>query len=133
MCQMAAWMSFAGVLSVGTGLSHAIGRTTGATWNIPHGITSCLTLAEVMKLEASRNPERLIQIAKAEGRKLEGLGEKEATLDASLGVGELVRALGLSKHLRDYGITRDDLPGIAKEAASSGNYGPALRVLEAIL
>ena len=26
-CQMAAWMSFAGVLSVGTGPSHAIGRT----------------------------------------------------------------------------------------------------------
>jgi len=132
MCQMAAWMSFAGVVSVGTGLSHAIGRTIGATWNIPHGITSCLTLAAVMKLEASRNPERLILIAKAEGRKLEGLGEKGAASEASFGVSELVRSLGLSKRLRDYGITRDDLPRIAKESASSEDYARALQVLETV-
>lgn len=132
-CQMAAWMSFAGVLSVGTGLSHAIGRTVGATWNIPHGITSCLTLAEVMRVEASSSPERLILIATAEGRKLEGLGQKEAALEASVGVSELVRALGLSKRLRDYGITRKDLLGIAEEFASSEDYARALKVLEAIL
>lgn len=132
-CQMAAWTSFAGVLSVGTGMSHAIGRTIGATWNIPHGITSCLTLAEVMRLEASRNPERLVLIAEAEGRKLEGLSQKEASLEASVGVSELVRALGLSKHLRDYGITRDDLPRIARESASSEDYSRALHVLEGIL
>jgi alcohol dehydrogenase len=131
-CQMAAWMSFAGVLSVGTGLSHAIGRTVGATWNIPHGITSCLTLAEVMKMEASRGPERLILIAKAEGRKLDGLDEKKAALEASLGVGELVRALGLSKRLRDYGIARDDLSRIARESTGAEDYSKALRVLEAI-
>ncbi len=132
-CQIAAWMSFAGVLSVGTGMSHAIGRTIGATWNIPHGITSCLTLAEVMRLEASRNPERLVLIAEAEGRKLEGLSQKEASLEASVGVSELVRALGLSKHLRDYGITLDDIPGIARESASSEDYARVLQVLEAIL
>ena len=132
-CQMAAWMSFAGVLSVGTGLSHAIGRTIGATWNIPHGITSCLTLAEVMKLEASSNPERLILIAKAEGRKLEVLDQKEAALEASVGVGELVRALGLSKRLSDYGITKADLSKIARESAGSEGFAKALRVLEAIL
>jgi len=131
-CQMAAWMSFAGVLSVGTGLSHAIGRTIGATWNIPHGITSCLTLAEVMRLEVSRSPERLVMIAKAEGRKLEGLSQEDAALEASLGVGELIRNLALSKHLRDYGITRDDLLGIARESASSEDYSRALQVLEAI-
>ncbi len=132
MCQMAAWLSFGGVLSVGTGLSHAIGRTIGATWNIPHGITSCMTLAEVMKLEASRTPERLILVAKAEGRRLEGLGLNEAALEASLGVSELVRVLELSKRLRDYGITRDDLLGIARESASSGDSTRALKVLEAI-
>ena len=132
-CQMAAWMSFAGVLSVGTGLSHAIGRAIGATWNVPHGITSCLTLAEVMKAEASRNPERLVIIAEAEGRKLEGLGPKEAALEASAGVRELVRALGLSKRLRDYGITRDDLPSIARDAADHENHARALQVLQTIL
>lgn len=131
-CQMAAWMSFAGVLSVGTGLSHAIGRTIGATWNIPHGVTSCLTLAEVMRAEASRSPERLILIAKAEGRNLERLGQKEASLEASVGVIELVQTLGLSKCLKDYGITGGDLSRIARESASSEDYPRAMQVLEAI-
>jgi len=71
-CQMAAWMSFAGVQSVGTGLSHAIGRVIGATWDIPHGITSCLTLAEVMRHQARKYPDRLALIAKAEGKTRKG-------------------------------------------------------------
>jgi maleylacetate reductase len=130
-CQVAAWMSFAGVVSVGMGLSHAIGRVMGATWNIPHGITSCLTLAEVMRLEASRNPERLALIARAEGKSIEGIPVEKAAVEAAEGVSELVRGLGLEKRLRDYGIRRDDLPRIAQEAGGHES-ADALRVLEKI-
>ena len=130
-CQIAAWMSFAGVLSVGTGLSHAVGRVIGATWNIPHGITSCLTLAEVMRLEAQRSPHRLALVAEAEGRNLEGFNPEEAALEASAGVSELVRDLGLSKRLRDYGIKQEDLPRIAKDSAGPEDYSRAMQVLEA--
>ncbi|HZY47088.1 MAG TPA: iron-containing alcohol dehydrogenase [Candidatus Bathyarchaeia archaeon] len=131
-CQMAAWMSFAGVQSVGTGLSHAIGRVIGATWDIPHGITSCLTLAEVMRHQAKKQPERLAMIAEAEGKNLEGLSEKEKALSGAEGVDDLVKSLGLSKKLRDYGITRNDLSSIARDAAGPGEYSLALEVLEAI-
>jgi alcohol dehydrogenase class IV len=129
---MAAWMSFAGVLSVGTGLSHAIGRTIGARWNIPHGITSCLTLAEVMKVEARKSPDRLALIARAEGRRVEGLRLEEATLQAAIGVAELVEELGLRKRLRDYDIKREDLPGIARESAPADDYDRVLQLLEAV-
>ncbi len=132
-CQTAAWMSFAGVLSVGTGLSHAIGRAIGATWNIPHGITSCLTLSEVMKSEMNRNRARLAAIAEAEGRNVKGVGSDEAAIGAANGVRELVVGLGLSKHLSDYGIKPTDLPRIAKDAAEPQDYTRALRVLEQIL
>ena len=132
-CQMAAWMSFAGVQSVGTGLSHAIGRTIGATWNIPHGITSCLTLAEVMKHQAKKYPERLVLIADAEGQHSNHAGKEELELCAARGVEELVRSLGLSKRLSDYGITKDDLPSIARESSSPNEYSVALEVLKAIL
>ncbi len=131
-CQIAAWMSFAGVLNVGTGLSHAIGRVIGATWNIPHGITSCLTLAEVMRMEAKRNPDRLALIAKAEGENLEGVPQEKAALSAADGVSRLVEELGLSKRLRDYGIEREDLPKIAREAAGPDHYTEALGILEKI-
>jgi maleylacetate reductase len=113
------------------GLSHAIGRVIGATWNIPHGITSCLTLTEAMRIEASRNPERLSLIARAEGKSIEGIPVEKAAVQAADGVAELVRGLGLSKRLRDYGIKKDDLPRIAQEAAGPES-ADALNVLERI-
>ena len=130
-CQLAAWMSFAGVVNVGTGLSHAIGRVIGATWKIPHGITSCLTLSEVMRMEAKRNPERLALIAIAEGKRIEGVPVEEAAMQAADGVSELVRGLGLSKKLRDYGIRKDELLKIARDA-DGHEPGDALHVLERI-
>lgn len=130
-CQLAAWMSFAGVFSVGTGLSHSIGRVIGATWNIPHGITSCITLSEVMRMEATRNPERLALIAKAEGKNIEEVPSEKAALEAADGVADLVRGLGLSKRLRDYGIRKDDLQKIARDV-DSHESADALQILERI-
>jgi len=131
-CQLAAWLSFAGVVSVGTGLSHSIGRVIGATWNIPHGITSCLTLSEVMRMEAKRNPERLTLIARAEGKNTEGVPVDKAALEAADGVADLVRGLGLSKRLRDYGIRKDDLSRIARDVGGHESAN-ALQILERIV
>jgi alcohol dehydrogenase class IV len=130
-CQIGAWMSDAGALSVGTGISHSIGRVIGATWNIPHGITSCLTLAEVMRMEAKRNPQRLIPIAGAEGKTANG-PPSEVAMSAVNGVAELVRDLGLSKRLRDYGIKRDDFPSIAREAGGPEQVAEIMKILETI-
>ena len=132
-CQMAAWMSFAGVQSVGTGLSHAIGRVIGATWNIPHGITSCLTLAEVMKHQAKKYPDRLALIAQAEGQRVNLSDKSQLAPAAADGIREFVKNLGLSKRLSDYGITKNDLPSVAREASSPEEYPIALQVLETIL
>ena len=131
-CQLAAWMSYAGALSVGTGVSHAIGRVIGATWGIPHGITSCLTLAEVMRSESKKRPERFVPIALAEGRDIDGLNVERAALAAADGVFELVRDLGLSKRLRDYKIEKTDLPKIAEQVGSSEGPNFVLSILEKI-
>jgi alcohol dehydrogenase len=131
-CQMAAWMSFAGVQSVGTGLSHAIGRVIGATWDIPHGITSCLTLAQVMRHQAQKHPDRLAMIALAEGQDSKGMSQNKLALSAAERVEDLVKDLGLSKRLSDYGIKKEELPSIARDASGPGEYSTALRVLESI-
>jgi maleylacetate reductase len=130
-CQLGAWMSDAGVLSVGTGISHAIGRVIGATWNIPHGITSCITLSQVMRLEAKRNPARLIPIAEAEGKSAQGSSE-EIAMAAADGVADLVRDLGLEKRLRDYGVEKKDFPVIAREAGGSEQTAEIISILEKI-
>jgi alcohol dehydrogenase class IV len=114
-------------------LSHAIGRVIGATWDIPHGITSCLTLAEVMRHQARKYPDRLVLIANAEGQNPIGHSESKHALSAADRVEELVKELRLSKKLSDYGIEKDDLPSIAREAAGPEEYSMALEVLQAIL
>ena len=131
-CQLAAWMSNAGAYSVGTGLSHAIGRTIGATWNIPHGITSCLTLAEVMRVQAERIPKTLALIAEAEGANVEHLSDESAASLAADKVADLVKELGLSKRLRDYNIKKEDLPQIARDAGQPDEYRTILEILEKI-
>lgn len=129
-CQTAAWMSDAGVLSVGTGISHSIGRVIGATWNIPHGITSCLTLAEVMRAQTGTNRDRLILIAEAEDRQTSS--QAQAAVAAADGVAQLVKELGLAKRLRDYGIQKTDFPKIAQEAGNPEQNAQILRILEKI-
>jgi alcohol dehydrogenase len=131
-CQFAGWMSYAGALSVGTGVSHAIGRVIGATWGIPHGITSCLTLAEVMRSESRKISERFVPIALAEGKDIDGVPVESAALSAADGVAELVRGLGLSKRLRDYKIEKTDLPKIAEQVGASEGPDFVLNILEKV-
>jgi len=129
-CQIAAWMSYAGPISVGTGLSHAIGRVIGARYDIPHGITSCITLAEVMRMTAKRTPERLIPIARAEGIQVDKMSVDQASLMAADNVTELLKKLDLTKKLSNYNIPKGDLPKIAEEVASQQDDGEVLQLLE---
>ena len=128
---MAAWMSYAGPISVGTGLSHAIGRVIGARYDIPHGITSCITLAEVMRMTASKTPERLIPVALAEGVQVDKMTVEQASLMAADKVTELLKELALTKKLSSYDIPKKDLPKIAEEIGSQ-NTSEVLRLLERV-
>ena len=43
------WLAISGAASGrGMGASHAIGHTLGGSYDIPHGITSCITLHGVL-------------------------------------------------------------------------------------
>ena len=39
------------------GLSHGLGRRIGASYGVPHGYTSCVTLAPSLEIERSKVPE----------------------------------------------------------------------------
>src|SRR5512147_616923 len=62
-CLMASWFSVVGLTHAGFGVSHALGHQLGPRWDIPHGITSCLTLPHAMRLMALLVPERFEAIA----------------------------------------------------------------------
>ncbi|KAF1937892.1 alcohol dehydrogenase [Clathrospora elynae] len=98
----------------GVGLSHSIGHAIGATYSIPHGITSCLSLAPTVNFKAS-NPEEAKQIARIIpyiGKQSLGSDEKDAHAvgDAIAG---LVEELGHKTTLTAYDVP----PGNAEEEA----------------
>lgn len=79
----------------GVGLSHSIGHAIGATYSIPHGITSCLSLAPTVHFKAS-NPEEAKQIARIIpyiGKQSTGSDEKDSHVVADAIAG-LVEELG---------------------------------------
>ena len=53
--------------NAGLGLSHALGHQIGPRWNVPHGVTSCITLPHAMRFMAAVAPERFGPIAQAFG------------------------------------------------------------------
>ncbi|KAL5484781.1 hypothetical protein ACEPAI_7423 [Sanghuangporus weigelae] len=120
--QIAAWMSrwpLQQETKSATGLSHALGHRLGSKYKIPHGITSCLTLAPVIALQARfASPEDKEALARALFYlKIESAGnvEKDIRLLAHA-VEHLVAKLGLTTSLGDYGVPREDLLKIAQGA-----------------
>lgn len=100
--QIAAWLSYFGPLNTPMGLSHALGRRIGASYGVPHGVTSCVTLSPSLEVERRTVPEN-----------------RWATLVEALGgdppgrVAALVEELGLPGRLRGVGVPEGDLDGIA--------------------
>ncbi|KAF9735902.1 hypothetical protein PMIN06_009721 [Paraphaeosphaeria minitans] len=93
----------------GVGLSHSIGHAIGATYSIPHGITSCLSLAPTVHFKAS-NPEEAKQIARIVpyiGKQSTGSDEKDSHTVADA-VAELIEALGHKTTLTAYNVPTGD-------------------------
>ncbi len=114
--QLAAWLSYFGPMNTPMGLSHELGRRIGASYEVPHGITSCITLAPSLQVVRERIPkERWRELSEALG------GEPPRR------VASLVEELGLPGSLREVGVPERDLESIA------GEYGSRAEEARAIL
>jgi maleylacetate reductase len=114
--QLAAWLSYFGPANTPMGLSHELGRRIGASYEVPHGITSCIILAPSLQVVKERiHDERWHMLSRALG------GEPPER------VSSLVEELGLPGRLREVGMPEEDLEDI------SGEYGDgeALAILKA--
>ena len=102
--QLASWLAYFGPMNTPMGLSHELGRRIGASYSVPHGITSCITLAPSLEVVKEQIPE----------------GRWRALSDALGGdppriVGSLVEKIGLPGRLREVGVPEGDLESIAAE------------------
>ncbi|KAI0331178.1 iron-containing alcohol dehydrogenase [Cubamyces sp. BRFM 1775] len=123
--QIASWMSLWPLKLEkysALGLSHALGHKLGARYSIPHGITSCLTLAPVVALKAEVASQEdkewlagaLFHLRKPSTGSLEG-----DILQLSADIQKLVDDLGLHSTLAEYKVPREDLPQIAQLAVGA--------------
>src|ERR671920_415937 len=102
--QLAAWMAYFGPYNTPMGLSHGLGRRIGASYDVPHGYTSCVTLAPTLEVVGKRvSCERWEQLADALGG------------DPAERVASLVERLELPSTLRDVGVPGEDVDAIAEE------------------
>ena len=102
--QLAQWLSYFGPKNTPMGLSHNLGKRIGASYGVPHGYTSCATLAPTLDLVGERVPrERWEMLRGALGGEP---GERVAAL---------VRELGLPSRLSEAGVPEEDLDAIAEE------------------
>ena len=102
--QIAAWLAYFGPLNTPMGLSHGLGRRIGASYGVPHGYTSCATLAPSLGVERDKVPEDRWR------RLEEALGG-----DPPERVSSLVEGLGLPGRLRDVDVPEEDLEDIARD------------------
>jgi maleylacetate reductase len=106
--QMGVWQAILPLSSgITTGASHGIGYALGASFDVPHGHTSCVMLPAVLAWNAVVNADRQRALSAAMGA-------------ADRPAADLVRALiaGLDQPttLRGVGIRRENLPEIAERA-----------------
>jgi maleylacetate reductase len=114
--QLAAWLSYFGPANTPMGLSHELGRRIGASYEVPHGITSCIILAPSLRVVKERvQDERWSRLSEA----LDGEPPER--------VSSLVEELGLPGRLREVGVPEEDLQDIAGEYGD----GEALAILKA--
>jgi maleylacetate reductase len=86
-CQLAIWLSMAGRQGgVQMGASHAIGHVLGGTCAVPHGYTSCVMLAHVLRYNRSVNADRQQLVAEAMGHPGDEAGDVIAAFIAGLGL-----------------------------------------------
>jgi len=122
--QLAAWMSFFGEVNTPMGLSHNLGRAMGATYHVPHGITSCLTLPHVMrfKVRERASAAALAPIARVLGLETPPPDDDDnddiaRALAAADAVADLIARLGLPHRLTEVGIGEEQIPAIAGRVA----------------
>lgn len=100
------------------GIIHAIGTAVPRVYNLPHGLLMACLSPMCMGYNVMANPEKYAHVARILGAQEEG-----NTLDMARKAPELMRQLlidlDIKPGLAAYGVTREDLPGIAERAAGS--------------
>ncbi len=112
-CQIAAWLSIFGMSNTRGGISHALGHQIGPYWNVPHGVTSCITLPHVMRFMAGIAADRFGPIAEGFAVRFDTQNPRSAALECADRASKFIGKFEVPMRLRDVGVPREEISKIA--------------------
>ncbi len=108
-CQVAAWFSIYGAMNTRFGLSHLLGHQIGPRWNVPHGVTSCITLPHAMRFMAELAAERFGPVAEGFGIPFDRRDPKKAALACADRTAEFIAQFDVPRTLQAAGVPREEI------------------------
>ena len=121
-CQMAAWFSLYGAINVRLGISHALGHKIGPTWNVAHGVTSCITLPHAMRFMADIAPQRFEAIAEALDIAFDPVNPRPAALACADRVAAFIAQFDVPHSLREAGVRHEEVARIVEPVHEEINF-----------
>jgi alcohol dehydrogenase len=112
-CQLAAWFSIFGIMNARVGISHALGHQIGPMWDVPHGVTSCITLPHVMRFMAEIAPERFGPIAEGFKVRFDAAHSRQGALECAERTAAFIAQFAVPHRLRDARVPREELGAVA--------------------
>ena len=109
------------ISNTGTGNDHALARALGGLCDVAHGTATALLLPEVLRFNASAQPERFLQIADAMGLP-RGATPRETAEILVEEISHMLDELGIPRRLRDVGVQEAQIPDLVQVALI--NVGP---------
>lgn len=116
-CQMAAWFSIFGAMNTRFSISHLLGHQIGPRWNVPHGVTSCITLPHAMRFMADVAPERFGPIAAGFGLPFDPTKSRTAALACADAAAKFIAQFDVPHSLKEAGVPREELQAIVGTVA----------------
>jgi len=103
------------------GLAHAFAGPLAAHFHIPHGIANTIMLPHVMEFNVMAIPEKYAQIAEIFEENIIGLSKMEAGMKSVKAIKKLIKDIGITEGLKDYGVKLKDIKILAEDAYKSAN------------
>lgn len=119
------------------GIIKAVSHAASGRYGVPHGVATAIVLPAAMalnlKFEGVR--ERYLLIAEALGIDIHATGEEKAVGKAIEFILELRECTGLPTRLRDAGVEKGGIEGIARDALADRSmiFNPAIPELDDVL
>jgi len=92
---------------------HALAMILGGRFPVPHGVANGLLVPYVMECNLPANLPKYAIIARMLGEETEGLSLREAAKQGVEAIKALATDIGIPLHLRDLGIPKEALEGMA--------------------